>query len=165
MLPVLQVCFLLSLDTLQVNPPPQQHRIPGYWSFCCNISFKSGSVLQLRLHFKGVSVNPCRRLPGTKQSLIFRHSAVSSHPKSISAPGPSPGPCTGQLGCVRHRCKSRAAQKKAAGGPSRAALQGDTCTVQTYFGRSSLQLLKFCFCAIAGPATRAPSPPGFCSLQ
>lgn len=33
-------------------------RIPGCWRFCCDTSFKSGSVLELRSHFKALSGNP-----------------------------------------------------------------------------------------------------------
>lgn len=74
-------------------------------------------MLQFRLCFKEVSANRFRRLPGTKQSPISRHSAVFSHPESISIPGPSLRPCTGQLSCIGHRCGLRVSQNTAVGAP------------------------------------------------
>lgn len=62
-------------------------RIPGCWRFCCDTSFKGGSVLELRSHFKALSGN----LSGAHLVTQFH---ISSRPKSISAPQGSSVPGT-----------------------------------------------------------------------
>lgn len=55
---------------------------PGYGSFCCKVSFRSGRVLQLG--FNEVSVNPFRRLPGTQRSHLQAQRCLQPPLKHLS---------------------------------------------------------------------------------
>lgn len=135
-LPVLQVCFLLFPRCTTGKFSSSVRRNPWISELLLRHPFKSGSVLQLRLHFKEVSVNRLRRQPGTKQSLLFRHnSAVSSPPQKPFTPRPSPG-------------------------PPRAWLWGrDLSRARGHLHPPDLQVPRVWFCDSAGAAVAAPKPP------
>lgn len=97
-----------------------------------------------------------------QSNLSFLGTVLSpATPKASQPPSPFPGPCTAQLGHIEHHCRSRAAQKRAAGG---AALQRgrlhSASTFQTFLAAPAEVSLPQC----CRSGDDSPEPPRYCPL-